>query len=56
MMSIEVEVSIEKKDSVSEKTTIILSTFLQERKESYIPIQRECSIHFMQLLVKGISI
>ena len=33
MISIELEVSIDKKDSVSEKTTIILLTFLQERKE-----------------------
>ena len=55
MMSIELDVSIEEKDSVSEKTTIILLTFLQERKESYISIQREYSIHFMQLLVKRIS-
>ena len=55
MMSTELEVSNEKKDSVSEKTAIILLTFLQERKESYISIQREYSIHFMQLLVKRIS-
>ena len=55
MMSIELEVSTEKKIVFLEKTTIILLTFLQERKESYISIQREYSIHFMQLLVKGIS-
>ena len=55
MMSIELDVSIEKKGSVSEKTTIILLTFLQEKKESYISIQREYFIHFMQLLVKRIS-
>ena len=32
MMSIELEVSIEKKDSVSEKTIIILSTFFAREK------------------------